>query len=374
MKSRFKPLGIYFPIFIGVLLFTVTARTASLLVNFNFDTHYFDDKILITVSDYFIIASSLFFFTYIFTANKDVKLIPSFTSPETYVPTGIVSVALLFMVKSLFDRSSELMDYIRYLKELNSTSSVSLIPTQRILMILLTLAAVFAALSIVHFILTALVESHSSTKRASFGLCTVIFLSLYASYLYYSTKLPINAPNKIVDELALLFSAIFFLFETRLSIGRERWRSYVAFGFIAALMSAYSSIPSLIVYFAKGEIISNRIYENSLIFTLFIFITARLILTTKLIEDKPSRVVSALIKFAEARDAELNPIPQTPEVTDIDSEQLTDEIEAALPIENDENQMTIDDVEIQNEQEDISTPLEENTDTETSEKQPSEND
>jgi len=361
MKSNSKPLGIYFPIFIGALLATVVMRSVALLLNFNFDTNYFDDKILITVSDYFVIAVSVFFLTYIFTANKDMKFIPNFTSPETYVPTGIVSVALIFMTKSLFDRSGELRKYIEYLKELNTVSSVSLIPTQKILMILLTVSAIFAALSIVHFLLTALVESHSSTKRASFGLCTVVFLAMYAAYLYYSTNLPLNAPNKIVDEMAFLFSAIFFLFETRLSIGRERWRSYIAFGFIAAFISAYSSIPSLIVYFVKGEVISNRIYENALIFTLFIFITARLILTLKLTEDKECPTVNALIKLAEARDEEVNPIPQKQEVIEIASEELTDDSEHDEILENDENQMTIDDVEIQNKATENENVTEENS-------------
>ncbi len=344
MKSKSKPLGLYLPIFLGALFAAVTMRSVALLLNFNFDTNYFDDKILITVSDYFVIAASIFLFTYIFTASKDIKLIPDFTSPETYVPTGIVSVALIFMVKSLFDRSGELKDYIDYLKELNTLSAVSLIPTQRILMILLTACAIFAALSIVHFILTALVESHASTKRASFGLCTVVFLAMYAAYLYYSTNLPLNAPNKIVDEMAFLFSAIFFLFETRLSIGRERWRSYIAFGFIAALISAYSSIPSLIVYFVKGEVISNRIYENAFIFTLCIFITARLLLTAKLTEDKECATVSTLIKFAEARDEALNPTPQDNGVIEITSEELVENIEDSENSKNDENQLTIDDV------------------------------
>ncbi len=377
MKNKFKPFGLYLPIFIGILLVTVTMRSVALLISFNFETHYFNDKILISISDYLVIAASLFFFSYIFTADKKVKLIPNFTSPETYVPTGIVSVALIFMAKSLFSRSSELREYIDYLQELATPSAISLIPTQKILMGLLTVTAIFAVLSIVHFILTALVENHSSTKRASFGLCTVVFLALYASYLYYSTALPLNAPNKIVDEMAFLFSTIFFLYETRLSIGREKWRCYIAFGFIAALVSAYSSIPSLIVYFVKDEVISNRIYENALIFTLFIFITARLILTAKLTEDKECPTVSALIKFAESRDEILNPPAQNQDVIEIKSEAPEanpaniDDDENQITIDNDENQITIDDVEPENIQEDTEDVTEDNTTH--GESEPSEN-
>ena len=198
----------------------------------------------------------------------------------------------------------------------------------------------------VHFILTALVESHSSTKRGSFGLCTVIFLSLYTAYLYYSTALPLNAPNKTVDEMALLFAAIFFLYEIRLSIGREKWKGYISFGFIAALICGYSAIPSLIVYLAKGEIISNNIYETALVLTLFIFIMSRLILTGELTEDKECKTVTSLIKFAESRHELINPICKESYVVEISGEELTKAEENADSLnENDENQITIDDVE-----------------------------
>lgn len=346
MKNKTKPLGIYLPIFVGVLLATVTVRSVALVLHFNFDTDYFTNKIMISVADYTVFAASVFFFTYIFTARKDIKLIPNFTSPATYVPSGLVSVALIFTVKALFDRSGELNDYIKYLEELASPSAISLIPTQKIMMGLLTAAAIFAALSIVHFILTALIEGYSSTKRGSFGLCTVVFLALYASFLYFSNSLPLNAPNKIVDEMAHLFAAIFFLYETRLSIGREKWRSYIAFGFIASLISAYSSIPALVVYFVKGEAVSNSIYENALMFTFFIFITARLLLTVKLTEDKECATVSALIRNAEARNELINTIPEHQEgVVEISGEELTDSEKEEHGAENDENQITIDDVE-----------------------------
>jgi len=348
MKNKSKLFGVYLPIFIGVFFIAVTMRSVALILHFNFDTDYYTSKALISVADYLVFASSVLFFTYRFTARKDIKLIPNFTSPATYVPTGLVTVAMVFMIRWLFIRSGELREYIDYLNDLASPSAISLIPTQKILTVLLTASAIFASLSIVHFILTALVESHSSTKRGSFGLCTVVFLALYSAYLYYSNALPLNAPNKTVDEMALLFAAIFFLYETRLSIGREKWRGYVSFGFIAALISGYSAIPSLIVYFVKGEIISNSIYETALMLTLFIFITARLILTGGLTEDKECKTVSALIRFAEYRNEIINPISDESSVVDISGEELTEAEKSEAISENDENQITIYDAEDEN--------------------------
>jgi hypothetical protein len=100
---------------------------------------------------------------------------------------------------------------------------------------------------------------------------------------------------------------LFFLFETRISIGRERWRAYRAFGLVALLLTAYSSFPSLLVYAVDGAVISNSIYETILSFSLSLFIAARLVLTSQLRANEESKTVS-LIKMAfAARIDEISP-------------------------------------------------------------------
>ena len=329
MKYKAKLFGLYLPIFALITVATVVIRSISLFLEFDFKSGYFTQKTLISVADYLIVASVIFFLTYILTARKDITLIPDFTSPLTYVPTGLAGVAIAFLAVELLGRVAELYK-----------------SSQLLLALIITVTAVLAVFSIVHFLLTALVEDHTSTRRANFGICTVLFLSLYVIYLYFSSEilfeshLPINAPNKIVDQMAYLFAAVFFLYETRLSLGREKWRSYIAFGFIGALICAYSSIPSIIIYFANGKVISNSIYESTLSFALFIFILSRLLLTGNLIEDSESSTVSAIAARANARELELNPIIETPEVIDISGEAL----EATEAIDGDENQITIDDL------------------------------
>lgn len=307
MKTRAKLFGIYLPIFIVLIIAAVTLRTVALFLNFSPDTSYFSGKGLITAADITVITGALFLFTYVFYRDGKMKLIPSFTTPATYVPVGILSVASLFIIEHLIRVGKDVKEYIDYLKAINTPSATAKLSSQNILFILLVAAIIFAALSIAHFVLTAIDERQSSTKRASFGICTVVFLAVYSAYLYFDTTLPLNAPNKILDQMAYLFSSLFFLYETRLSLGREKWRSYIAFGFIASLITAYSSIPSALYYFATDRLTSNSVYEIALTLALFIFITARLFLTGELIEDKPSHTVENLIKFADARTAEIIP-------------------------------------------------------------------
>lgn len=347
MKNKNKVFVMYSSIFIISLIATVTMRTVALFLHFDENRIYFNPKALIQVSDYFLVAVCILFVTYIFTAGRDVKLIPDFTSPATYIPTGLVATALIFMEVALFKRSYATIKKIRLLKHMHSNET----STETLVLVILIITALLSVLSIVHFALTALDEGHSSSKRANFGLCTVMFLSLYTIYLYFSSELPINAPNKMLDQMVYLFSAVFFLYETRLSIGRERWRQYIAFGFIAAAIAAYASIPAIIYYFAKGAVISNSIYEITLSLALFIFITARIFLASRLIEDKRSPFVSALAFASDTRDAAVNPRPAHLPVIDIEGEALTDESLTA-----DENQISIDDI----------TPIDTVTDVQTS--------
>jgi hypothetical protein len=277
----------------------------------------------------------IFLFTYTFRVKKDMKLIADFTSPSTYAPTGIVGAALLFVGIHFFTLASESLDRISILKEYGTASARLEANTERILLILAIAVGLLALLSAVHFVLCALIENGISFGRANFGLVTVAFLSLYAIYLYFDNSAPVNNPDKILNELAYLFAAVFFLYETRLSIGRERWRGYIAFGFIAALISAYSSIPSLIYYFANGGEISRSIYEMILSSAIFIFASARILLTAELIEDTESEFAMIFKAASEERSAEITP----PEPTPAEPEAIESPDEAL-----DENQLTIDDV------------------------------
>lgn len=339
MKKKLDIFGIYLPFYIVTTLTAVVLRTIALFANFDIKTGYFTEKTLIGISDGIIIAATVFLFSYVFFSTRGLKLIPDFTSPATYVPTGLTVIATIFMLFSLLERSLNILERIAELKKSIYREDLAQISSERLLLMLLVATAVFALLAIIHFALTALVESHSNSKRANFGICTVVFLALYSLYLYFSKDLPINAPNKALDQMAYLFAAVFFLYETRLSFGRERWRHYIAFGFIASAICAYSAIPSCIFYFASGHITANSVYELAMTLALFAFITSRLFLTGNLIEDKQSNASVALASASDSRDREINPIPEKPEIIDVEGEQLDTVIE-----ENDGNQLTIDDI------------------------------
>lgn len=302
---------------IAFFLLTIAAtalRTVACFNDLDEFGYYFESNLMINSSAIIAAASVVFFLSFIWCAREDIDLIPSYTSAANYIPAALVSAALAFLSVALFVFSA--------------TSTTQGVFVKRLALV----CAILALLAIGYFVVSALYVTRRSIKRSYFGILVLIFICVYAALIYFHTLLPLNAVNKITDLMAYLAIAVFFIYETRLSLGREKWKLYIAFGFSAALLAAYSSIPALILFFAKERIISFTLYENVLTFTFFIFITFKLLLASRLIEDKPSPVVDALRESAARRSKELMP--------DEPAQIVPDELE-----EENEYQISFDDVE-----------------------------
>ena len=126
-----------------------------------------------------------------------------------------------------------------------------------------------------------------------------------------------------MEEMAYLFAAIFFLYESRISLGREMWRPYIAFGMLSALLTAYASIPAVITYLARGEIISSTFESAIFLLALTVFIMARLFLLVSVSYDGISKEMKALAEFAASRQDALDR-PAIEDGTQISIEELID--------------------------------------------------
>ena len=323
MNSRPKLLGFYLPIFLALTACAVTLRTIA-AIKFLDAYGYYSEKLLFNLSTSVAIVSVIFFLTYMLFEKKDIRLIPSFSSPASYAPAAAVAVALVLIGVHLFD-----VGFTVYTR--NMTMRLIAVGT-----------AILAIASAFYFTVSAFITRRRSMKRADLGIVMLVFICFYIAFLYFDTALPINAPNKIIDQMAYLGASLFFLYETRLSLGREKWRAYISCGFIAAFLLAYSSIPTLILYFVNGRVMSDSIYEAALSFALFFFVLSKLLLITVLVEDKESPVVTKIIAAAQKRSEELAnaesvltmPKPQN-------AEGIEEGEEAA---ETDENQISIADI------------------------------
>ena len=285
MKKKYLLLGIYLPLIFILTGVAVALRSAAAISYLDFATGYYTDNSFLTISVWLIVGAVLAGASYLIIGDREMRLVASFDTPATYIPSSVVAVALLFMAAGITRDIVAAMGGV-FTEETLKAHALPMI------------TALLAILAVIGFLTTSLSQKRENLSRAAFGIMTVLFIIVYAAMLYFDSSMPKNAPDRVVDLMAYVFASMFFLYEIRLSLGRDVWFAYIAFGMMGASVCAYSSIPALVVYFTDGHIISSSIYESVLTLALFVFMTARMLMTTGLAEDKDTPLVE-MIKHRE---------------------------------------------------------------------------
>ena len=325
MDTKQTKLNAYLLLFVIVTTVAVTLRSIASFTRLNSFGYYQGN--LCAVASYIVVGGCLLLFTYALLHKKDAAKRAVFGSALTYIPGAPLAICLMLLGISLLRQ-----------------------PTQgKIASILIPLIAILTIGGALYFLFAVLYEFKVCDLRAVFCMICTLSLILYAGYLYFDTALAINATTKIIDQMAFIFSSIFFLFETRISLGRENWPLYTATGFVASMLCAYSAIPSLLVYFFNGRVISNRIEETLVTFFLFAYIFCRTVLSLLLKGECASPLMAALHEDAKKQAdavAANGPLPFEPaedaqaeetvrEQTE-QAESATDEEQIIQPDESDE--------------------------------------
>ena len=285
MKKRKSRISLDIPILLIITVAVCILKSVAAIGSLDYASGHYTSKLLISLAGWITAIGGIgLFLRGIFYVRQN-KPIPTFDTPTSYIPMALVSLALAFLGYGLFEKRAEIIENTPFGRTPSSVASIA------------ALCAVIAFLAALSVLVYVGLKGARDYRRAICGMLIIAFLALYVVYLYFNTELPINAPNKITDEVAFALAAVFFLYEVRISLGREVWHAYSAFGYIAALLLAYSSIPAITVYFVNGEVISNSIFESFFALTLFIFIIARLILLHELVCEEDTAYVKA---FAEA--------------------------------------------------------------------------
>jgi hypothetical protein len=303
MNTNSKRLGLYIAIMLVLTTVATALRSAACILHLDYASGFFDDKTLISIANAIITFTVIGAFSYMFSAAR-IKLRASFATSATYVPTGVLGVATAFLGAKILSHVASTSRY-----PLLSAETFSLKTPATLVGIL---AGILAFLSIAHHFLNAFITEGKAEIRAYFASATVTFLALYSMLIYLDTSLSIGDPAKLLRLTAFLLSALFFLYEARISLGREMWRIYTAFGLSAAALCAYTSIPAIITYFAKDILISSlskrslaSIEEYLLLLAIFIFIVARLCVTATLREEKENAYINVLSTYAKEREGKV---------------------------------------------------------------------
>ena len=289
MEKSKKLIDLYLLVLFLLGAISLILRTIACCIEWNDITKHFNDDAVITIANILAVASIGLFATYPLLVKNNEKIASSDT-PHSYIPAGMLAVALLF---SSFEKLAE--------------RNNPLISANATLVALALVTFLLGVASAAFFFLTVFVEKNESVWTAIFGMTLVAFCAISAAYLYFdNTILPTNSPAKIANMMAYLFASMFFLFETRIALGRSIWPAYVTFGLSATLITAYASVPTLIYYVVSGTCISGSLYECALLLTISIFICARVVLTRKLHSEGACDAVKCIEMIAAKREIELN--------------------------------------------------------------------
>ena len=108
-----------------------------------------------------------------------------------------------------------------------------------------------------------------------------------------------------MDQMAYLFSAAFFLYESRIHMGRAQWRPYISFGLCATLICLYSSVPSIILFLANGTTVSDGMIESVLTLTLAVFLASRVFQWKTLTPNDECNAAKSISALAAMREEEI---------------------------------------------------------------------
>lgn len=295
--KKLKKIDIYTIPLLFVAAATVVLRSFALITSFNEETMHFDDKTAITVSSVVLAISVLGFLSYLIFGEKERPLVVKNDGAASYIPSGIVSTALIFMGAHNM--------HMCFSGGYNMTVRIMNFDVE-ILSPMAFVCGLLAFLSVGAFFLSIFIEKNGNIYKSAFSLSIVFFLALYALLLYFDKQEhPTNSPNRFVDEMAYLSAALFFLFEARIPLGRTKWRGYVAFGLVATLLCTYSAIPALVLYISKGYVISESIIESMLTLTLAIFILSKVLQFKSLTPDTECDTAKSISMLAAMREDEI---------------------------------------------------------------------
>lgn len=267
---------------------TVILRSIAAIKDLEDNLIYYGESGLSTAASVVMVVGAILLLALSFTLKKE-DLRARFTSSLAYIPTGIVAAVLLLFAAAMFSKHLELNELSAMMPAASTAAALALV------------VSLCAALSSVHFILNAFIPERHAKVRAYFAIATLLLMAVYAAFLYFNMNEPINSTNKLVEQMAYLFTALFLLFETRISLGREMWRAYMAFGSVAALLTASAGIPSIIFYLAKGAPLTYTVESSVLLTVLFVFIFLKLCLAAISLKDEESPEMAVLREYAQRR-------------------------------------------------------------------------
>jgi hypothetical protein len=152
--------------------------------------------------------------------------------------------------------------------------------------------AVMAILGALASLATAVCLFRRASRKESkgidilFGFVTLLRMLSGIFTVYFDMEVPMNNSHKMLIEWALITSMVFVLQENRFFAPvKKRPRAYLAFGFVAMILTASAGIGGLFSYFSGLLLQGSFCIESLICLTMFVHISASVVSYVKQFDD-----------------------------------------------------------------------------------------
>ena len=214
--------SLYAAIALGLSLLAIVLRTLNFFFFFDTELNYdAQGAILPLITNWLLILSVLFFgIASIVMFRKKIELPERVPSVAGRVGAALVALALLYCaVVDLFEGAP--------------------------------LYALFCIGGALYFVLLAFGQGAPLLRILS-SLCATIRLLLMMTSVYFDWLIPLNAPDKLIFELACTFGMLFLVCDLRAIVDKPKSLLYGFSLATATLLCGTASIPSLITVFSMA--------------------------------------------------------------------------------------------------------------------------
>ena len=262
MKNSTRSLGIAL-ISVALALIATLLRCIASVADMDFSTGFYGGSVLINIANITISAALLILLVSLLLKAEKTVLCQNSNSPLWYVPSAIMVVSILLLT----------LDVFSYIGLRTDGSTGALFADRSCTAALLT--AILAIAAAAFFVVSCLSSNLKSSLRGYLGMGAALFFGMYAAFLFFRVGGAIHQPQKIATEMAAVAASVFLLEETRVALGKERCRIYLALGIATTIVSAYAALPAISVYIIKGRIISHSWGELAVLASVLVFAACR---------------------------------------------------------------------------------------------------
>lgn len=144
----------------------------------------------------------------------------------------------------------------------------------------LNMIAAISAIPAALYFLSILATGSVSKLRSLFGFFVPIWGVLNLASIYFDSYVAINDPNEIIEQTAFISVMLFFLYELRVHLEKQKPKLHLFFGMCALIFTATASFPGIIAV-SLGKTDAKYLVYDVIFAAMFLYICREMFTSEK---------------------------------------------------------------------------------------------